>query len=247
MQAAHFLIGLVKQLAVVALLPEAAEYEFEERQVAGFIANVVQNPLGQARLKGEAHVRRRLGDGPLQFGPGHGAKIDLGVLQLFGKATLLPPFIASPGCSISSTRRYKTVPRIINLLLSYLLPCHGKIHSDVKPGTDSRSETTRPREHARGEMEPKGGVCPDASHYDSFSVGARDPLATHRATGIAGDSGALPRPAQGIEPQETAFERLSGAGQELHDLHWLHTADDPDERRHDAVSAQRSGRSAISG
>jgi len=33
---------------------------------------------------------------------------------------------------------------------------------------------------------------------------------------------------------ETAFERLSGAGQELQDLHCLHTADDPDERRRDA-------------
>ena len=65
-------------------------------------------------------------------------------------------------------------------------------------------------------------------------VESRAFLATHHTTRIAGDTGALPRHLQGIEPQETAFERLSCAGQELQDLHCLHTADDPDERRRDA-------------
>jgi len=65
-------------------------------------------------------------------------------------------------------------------------------------------------------------------------VEARGVLAAHRAIWIAGDTGALPGHGEGIEPQETAFERLSDAGQELPDLHCLDTADDPDERRRDA-------------
>jgi len=65
-------------------------------------------------------------------------------------------------------------------------------------------------------------------------VEARGPLTTHHTTRVAGDTGILPRHLQGIEPQETAFERLSGTGQEFQDLHCLHTADDPDERRRDA-------------
>ena len=79
-------------------------------------------------------------------------------------------------------------------------------------------------------------------------VELRGVLAAHRAIWIAGDTGALPRHTQGIEPQETAFERLSGAGQELQDLHCLHAADDPDERRRDAgVGAALGLDPAISG
>jgi hypothetical protein len=60
------------------------------------------------------------------------------------------------------------------------------------------------------------------------------PLPTHHASRIAGDARLAPCHAEGVEPQEAPFERLSGAGQELHDLHRLHAADDPDERRGDA-------------
>lgn len=70
------------------------------------------------------------------------------------------------------------------------------------------------------------------------------PLATHRAIRVASDTGALPRHAQDIEPQQTAFERLSGAGQELQDACTAHCR--WDERRRDAGVGLALGK-AISG
>ena len=70
-------------------LPERGQGKFEEGQIAGFAADIVQNALHQAILKADALFVGGLFDGALQLLPRHGAEDDEAALQGIGQGAVL--------------------------------------------------------------------------------------------------------------------------------------------------------------
>ena len=82
------LIAIMGQLAIALMLPQFGQGKFQQGQIAGLIAYVVQNTLHQPL--GEANVlsSSRFLDGPGQLFASHGSQLQICLLQGIGEGTI---------------------------------------------------------------------------------------------------------------------------------------------------------------
>src|SRR5450755_2840587 len=73
--AAYFIIGFMRQLVSVPLVPEFGEQEFKKRQGARFCSHVIEYPVDEPLLEPKSNLFGRLFNGAAEFLRGHRANV----------------------------------------------------------------------------------------------------------------------------------------------------------------------------